>query len=119
MATTYQPTVLVIDGSALLTAVSSTQNSEFIPCWQLNSAMCRVTFSNNTITGKFRVLLKDASGNTLTSDQIEVTNSAIADGARYIGTSFEISLRGAYAVAIRLDEAIGGGENTTVFLGAN
>lgn len=119
MPTTYRPTILVVDDTALLLAVAAVQNSIDIACGGLNSIMCYVTFSNNSITGKFRVLLKDVDGNVIVSDQIEVTNSAIADGSRYIGTSFEIDLRGAISVAVRLDEAIGGGENASVFLGAN
>lgn len=119
MGKTYRPTVLVVNDDALLLAVSSVQNSKDVPSGEMNTIMCYVTFSNNSITGKFRVLLKDKDGQLVVSDQIEVTNSAIADGSRYIGTSFEIDLRGAISVAVRLDEAIGGGENASVFLGAN
>ncbi len=107
---------LDLNTTAALSAVSAAATSGKIPCGKLEAIVCHLTYSTNTDTGDFRILLIDKQGTVLSSVPVTPGNTALAEGARYKGEGIYMPTYGAEYYQVRLDAITGG--NVSVFPGA-
>ena len=111
----FAPDELTLNTTAALSAVSAAATSGKIPCAKLDTIVLHLTYSTNTDTGDFRILLMDKQGAVIISTAVTPGNSALAEGARYKGEGIYMPTYGATFYQVRLDAITGG--NVSVYPG--